>query len=108
MPPGVVKCSKGDSKTERRLVCWNTLSKTKEKGVGYAKRDKQDYKISSKTWSLLKFNLSSSNNSYLLDIQNNSYVQLLISHNKFLVCLLFRLPFYRQNWGTVVSAPSHR
>ena len=55
------------------------------KRVGYGQRYNEDYKISSKTLSLLKFSLSLNNNSHLLDIQHNSYVQLLISHNKALV-----------------------
>ena len=55
------------------------------KRVGYGQRDNKDYEISSKTSSLLKFSLSLNNNSNLLDIQHNSYVQLLISHNKALM-----------------------
>ena len=54
------------------------------KRVGYGQRYNEDYEISSKTLSLLKFSLSL-NNSHLLDFQHNSYVQLLISHNKALV-----------------------
>ena len=72
-------------KSRKKASLLKNIRQDSGKGVGVGQRDNEDYEISSKTLNLLKFSLSFNNNSHLLDIQHNSYVQLLISNNKALM-----------------------